>query len=122
MELFDVTQRSLEVALHGSELRQSVIANNIANVNTPGFKRSDVSFGPELANALEFGDGDASDVAGVDPTVAMAGGTTMRVDGNNVDIDRESNNLAQTQLHFSALMAVVTKNLSTMSQIITSAR
>jgi flagellar basal-body rod protein FlgB len=120
VELFDVTQRALEVALHGSELRQTVIANNIANVNTPGFKRSDVSFGPDLAGALAAGD--AGDVAEVDPTVTLEGGTTMRVDGNNVDIDREANNLAQTQLHFSALMAVVTKNLSTMSQIITSAR
>ena len=121
MELFDVTQRVLEVALHGTELRQTVIANNIANVNTPGFKRSDVSFAPELAGALAAGD-DPGSVAGVDPTVSLESGTTMRVDGNNVDIDREANNLAQTQLHFSALMAVVTKNLSTMSQIITSAR
>lgn len=120
MELFDVTQRALEVGLHGAELRQGVIANNIANVNTPGFKRSDVSFGPELAGALRFGDADA--VAAVDPTVSVDSGSAMRVDGSNVDIDRESNHLAQTQLHFSALMAVVTKNLSTMSQIITSAR
>ncbi len=120
MELFDVTQRALEVALHGSELRQGVIANNIANVNTPGFKRSDVSFGPELAGALSFGGAEA--VAGVDPTVSVDATSAMRVDGSNVDIDREANNLAQTQLQFSALMAVVTKNLSTMSQIITSAR
>ena len=120
MELFDVTQRALEVALHGSELRQGVIANNIANVNTPGFKRSDVSFGPELASALSFGDTDA--VTAVDPTVSVDDDSVMRVDGSNVDIDREANNLAQTQLQFSALMAVVTKNLSTMSQIITSAR
>ena len=54
MELFDVTQKSLEVALHGTELRQQVISNNLANVNTPGFKRSDVEFGPALAEALQF--------------------------------------------------------------------
>lgn len=51
MELFDVTQKSLEVALHGTELRQQVVANNLANVNTPGFKRSDVELGPALAEA-----------------------------------------------------------------------
>ncbi len=121
MELFDVTQRALEVALHGTEMRQTVIANNLANVNTPGFKRSDVTFGPDLAQALQFGGG-GDEIASTTPTVSVEGGTSMRVDGNNVDVDREANNLAQTQLHFSALMAVVTKNLSTMSSLITGAR
>lgn len=121
MELFDVTQRALEVALHGSEMRQTVIANNLANVNTPGFKRSDVSFGPQLAQALELG-GSADEIGDVSPTQTVESSTSMRQDGNNVDVDREANNLAQTQLHFSALMAVVTKNLSTMSQLITGAR
>ena len=55
MELFDVTERALEVGLHGTELRQQVIANNLANVNTPGFKRSDVEFQRQLAEALQFG-------------------------------------------------------------------
>ena len=44
MELFDVTQKSLEVALHGTELRQQVISNNLANVNTTGFKESRPQF------------------------------------------------------------------------------
>jgi flagellar basal-body rod protein FlgB len=121
MELFDVTQKSLEVALHGTELRQQVISNNLANVNTPGFKRSDVEFGPALAEALQFS-GTSSAVAGVTTVVKTDNQSTMRADGNNVDIDREATYLAQTQLQFSALMAVVTKNLTTMSSIITGAR
>jgi flagellar basal-body rod protein FlgB len=121
MELFDVTQRALEVALHGTEMRQTVISNNLANVNTPGFKRSDVSFGPQLAEALAFG-GSPGEVGGVQPAVQTDSQSAMRYDGNNVDIDRESTYLAETQLHFSALMAVVTKNLTTMSSIITGAR
>ncbi len=48
--------------------------------------------------------------------------SAMRVDGNNVDVDREATYLAQTQLQYSALMGVVTKNLTTMSSIITGAR
>ena len=46
----------------------------------------------------------------------------MRQDGNNVDVDRESTYLAETQLHFQTLMAVVTKNMQTMSSLITGAR
>ncbi len=42
MGLFDVTSSALEVAIRGTEQRQTVLANNLANVNTPGFKRSDV--------------------------------------------------------------------------------
>ena len=121
MELFDVTQKSLEVALHGTELRQQVVANNLANVNTPVFTRSDVEFGPALAEALQFS-GTNSAVGGVSPVVKTDNQSTMRADGNNVDVDREATYLAQTQLQYSALMAVVTKNLTTMSSIITGAR
>ncbi len=124
MELFDVTERSLEVALHGTELRQQVIANNLANINTPGFKRSDVEFQHQLAEALQFqgSSGGVDAVASVTPTVQTDNVSTMRVDGNNVDVDREATYLAETQLQYSALMAVVTKNMATMSSIITGAR
>ncbi len=121
MELFDVTQKALEVALHGTEKRQSVIANNLANINTPGFKRSDVEFGDALAQALQFS-GTAEAVGAVTPIVKTDNVSSMRVDGNNVDIDREASYLAQNQLQFSALMSVTTKNLQTMSNIITGAR
>ena len=121
MELFDVTQRSLEVALHGTELRQSVLANNIANVNTPGFKRSDVTFQDQLQQSLSF-DGDGSSLSSIQPRVTVEGDTTMRTDGNNVDPDREAARLAETQLLFQALMSVTAKRLSTMSQLITGAR
>ena len=46
----------------------------------------------------------------------------MRVDGNNVDVDKEATDLAQTQLLNQALMGVVTKNLTTMSSLISGAR
>ncbi len=120
MELFDVTQRALDVALHGTELRQEVLANNIANVNTPGFKRSDVSFRSELSDALRFDPKGRS--LSVEPSVTTESDTTMRADGNNVDPDREAARLAETQLLFQALMSVTAKRLSTMSQIITGAR
>jgi flagellar basal-body rod protein FlgB len=80
-----------------------------------------VEFGPALAEALQFSGTNAA-VGGVMPVVKTDTASAMRLDGNNVDIDREATYLAQTQLQFSALMAVVTKNLTTMSSIITGAR
>jgi flagellar basal-body rod protein FlgB len=120
VELFDVTQRALEVALHGTEMRQQVLANNLANANTPGFAPSDVDFGHQLAEALQF-DGTSDAVGAVTPTVSTDS-SVMRVDGSGFDVDREATKLAETQLQFQALMGVETKNLSTMSSIISGAR
>ncbi len=120
MELFDISQRAMEVALHGLEVRQSVISNNLANVNTPNYHRSDVSFESELRDAI--GSGSTGTVLSVEPTVTTDDRDFMRVDGNGVDVDAEAAELAKTQLLFNAVMGVVTKNLSVMSQQITSAR
>ena len=46
----------LEKALAGSSLRHKVISDNIANINTPGYKRKEVSFEEELVAAAEAGD------------------------------------------------------------------
>jgi flagellar basal-body rod protein FlgB len=120
LQLFGITQRTLEAALHGTEVRQEAIARNLANANTPGYKRVDVSFQNELADKLQFNPGSID--SSFEPTTSIDGTTAMRVDGSNVDVDKEASNLAENQLLFSALMGVVTKNLQTMAQVITGAR
>ena len=120
MGLFDVTNAALEVALHGSEMRQAAISNNLANANTPGFAPSDVSFESALQSALASSPDDPAAVASVEPTSTVATGV-MRVDGSGVDVDRESADLAKTQIVFDAAMAIDTSRLHTLSQLITSA-
>ena len=110
---FDYMQRGLQAA----NMRQEVISNNIANVNTPNFKRSDVVFESLLAKELGLGDdrnklkmvrtrdkhlpqavsGKAAASIQLDDT------TTMRVDGNNVDIDFEMADLAKNQIYYNAM-------------------
>jgi flagellar basal-body rod protein FlgB len=122
VSLFDVTSSALEVAIKGTEQRQGVLANNLANVNTPGFKRSDVSFQGALASALQSSsNGDTSSVDNTAFTTTSDGSTSMRADGNNVDVDVESANLAKNQLLFDSVMAIDTKRLHTMDQAITGA-
>ena len=121
MSLFDVTSSALEVAIKGTEARQSVLANNLANVNTPNFKRSDVSFQGALASALQSSNGDASVVDNTAFSTSTDSSTSMRADGNNVDVDVESANLAKNQLLFDSVMAIDTKRLHTMDQAITGA-
>jgi flagellar basal-body rod protein FlgB len=121
VSLFDVTSSALEVAIQGTEQRQGVLANNLANVNTPNFKRSDVSFQGALASALQSSNGDPSVVDNTAFTTSTDSSTSMRADGNNVDVDVESANLAKNQLLFDSVMAIDSKRLHTMDQAITGA-
>jgi flagellar basal-body rod protein FlgB len=121
MGLFDVTSSALEVAIRGTESRQTVLANNLANVNTPGFKRSDVSFQGALASALSSSNGDPAAVDDTAFQTTTDSSTSMRADGNNVDVDVESANLSKNQLLFDSVMAIDTKRLHTMDSAITGA-
>jgi flagellar basal-body rod protein FlgB len=121
VELFDVTSAALEVAARGSELRSSVLANNLANVNTPHFKRSDVYFEDALAEAIDFG-GKSSKVRGVEPRMGTDTSSIMRHDGNNVDIDREAARLAENQIFYNSVMAIESKRMRSLSSAITGAR
>jgi flagellar basal-body rod protein FlgB len=103
----------LEQALGAAALRHKVIANNIANVNTPGFKKSDVVFEEKLAEAmagkkatmtrthakhLPGRQGDA-----FAPSVVTDTKTSLRTDGNNVDIDAEMANVAKNTIYYNAV-------------------
>ena len=120
MGLFDVTSSALEVAIRGTEQRQTVLANNLANVNTPGFKRSDVSFQgawrTPCSRAAATPRSSTPPRLDDDRLVDL-----MRADGNNVDVDAESANLAKNQLLFDSVMAIDTKRLHTMDTAITGA-
>ena len=105
MAFFDVTQSALDKALQGAALRQQLIANNIANANTPGYKRSDVDFASQLQGALESGDPESA-VAGTQFAAAPDTTSSSRADGNNVDIDSEMANLSENAVTYQTLVAV----------------
>jgi flagellar basal-body rod protein FlgB len=104
MELFDTTQIGLERALSGSALRQQAIAQNIANVNTPGYRRQDVDFQSALAAAW---DGGAPSVESVTPRTEADTSAVMRADGSSVDIDQEAATQAQNGLQYEAVSTVM---------------
>ena len=105
MGLFDTTQLGLEQALSGAALRQRAIANNIANANTAGYKRSDVDFHSALAGALGAPDAQ-SKLRGLFFKPETDTSSATRADGNNVDIDQELANLSQTSLEYQSLVTV----------------
>jgi flagellar basal-body rod protein FlgB len=103
VDLFDVTQKTLERALLGASLRERALANNVANANTPGFKRSDLDFHGALRSALGGG---ASSVERAEFAPERDLTTAARADGNNVDIDLEMAGLSETSLTYQALVSV----------------
>ncbi|MEA2424740.1 MAG: flagellar basal-body rod protein FlgB [Thermoleophilaceae bacterium] len=103
MTLIDNTQLALERAISGASLRQSVLANNLANAETPGFRRMDVDFHDTLAQAMRSGDSAAIDAASFTP---QQDAQSLRADGNGVDVDTESASMAKNGLEYEALVSV----------------
>ncbi len=112
----------LDKALDASSLRETVIANNIANINTPGYKRREVDFESLLNQELDKLKWNSLDekVDDVDLTHLDAGvhfdmqayGYDYRLDGNNVDVDVENTELASEQLRYQLLANSVTQEFS----------
>ena len=103
MTLIDNTQLGLERAIAGASMRQTVLANNLANAETPGFRRSDLDFHETLAQAMETGQSAAIEATQFTP---QQDPQTMRADGNGVDIDTESAAMAKNGLEYEALISV----------------
>jgi flagellar basal-body rod protein FlgB len=75
--------------------QMKLTASNMANIDTPGFKAKGFDFEQELSRQMSSGASNASD-----PQVSEVDGLVARPDGNNVSMDRESMQLAKTQLQF----------------------
>lgn len=100
----------LDKAADASWVRNDVLANNIANADTPNFKRKDVQFETYLSNAVAGTDSLDETVANIDlstlesTTYTEQAGLSYREDGNNVDISTENVELAKNQLKYYTLM------------------
>ncbi|MCR4903193.1 MAG: flagellar basal body rod protein FlgB [Butyrivibrio sp.] len=117
----------LDKAADASWTRNEVIANNIANVDTPGYKRQDVAFEDELKRALGNSRYTSMDskVAGIKTTRLSArvvndySNFSYRLDGNNVDIDTENVTLAANQLKYNGLTTSITAEFTNLQKVLT---
>ncbi|MDF2800140.1 MAG: hypothetical protein K0S61_43 [Anaerocolumna sp.] len=104
--------------------RNELLTNNIANASTPGYKRKDVEFQTLLMRQLQ-GNGSLdqkvanADLNTLEPSVYTDyTNLSYRLDGNNVDIDTESANLAQNQIAHSALLESMTQEFSRIKTVL----
>ena len=115
----------LDKAADAAWLRNEAISNNIANVDTPGYKRQDVSFEAELQKALGMNRYESMDakVAGVKTSRLTTRpytdyeGYSYRLDGNNVDIENENVMLAENQLKYQGLLTSITQEFTNLQAV-----
>jgi flagellar basal-body rod protein FlgB len=112
MSLFDTTQLGLERAIQGAAMRQTALTSNIANANTPGYRRQDVDFQSALRAAFAEGPDQASKaVENATFTPQVDSSAVMQADGNGVDIDVENADLAKNGLEYESLVTVARARL-----------
>lgn len=95
--------------MDAAALRHRVTAQNVANVNTPGYKRREVQFEADLAKALAAPPGAAPAAR---PVVVVDDAAPERADGNTVDIDREMNTLGKNALLYQAAAQIVASRVA----------
>src|ERR1700742_4191557 len=111
MSILDSTQLTLMRAISGATLRNTVLSNNIANADTPGFMPSDVDFHATLEGAIGEGPEAIEDVSFA-PEQLNTG--AVRADGNGVDSEAEAAKLAENGLEVEALEQVANSRLQIM--------
>lgn len=117
----------LDKAADASWTREGLISNNIANVDTPGYKRKDLNFETVLQEEIgrtKYRSLDEKikdiDLTRLNPDVYTdSANYSYRMDGNNVDIDTEEVELASEQIKYQALTIGINKEFERMKAVLT---
>ena len=120
-DYINVLQKTADAAW----IRNDVIANNIANATTPGYKRQDVAFEDELSKALRHSRYKSMDAKVADlkinrlnpRTYTDSANYSYRVDGNNVDIETENVTLAANQLKYNGLVECLSQEFKNLQMV-----
>lgn len=129
--LLDGTSRLLQEGLSGLVKRQQLIANNLANVDTPRYRAMDVPFEQvldreirkegELQLAVTQPDHIATPAA-MEQALSMQQPVVFRTDGNGVDVDAEMASLAETTVNFNAVSQLMAGRLAIMRMAVNDGR
>lgn len=115
----------LDKAMDASWLRNEAISNNLANVDTPGYKRQDVNFETQLAKALRSSRYKSMDAKVADLKMNRLNpiaytdysGYSYRIDGNNVDPDTEGVYAAKNQVVYQGLYQSVSEEFKNLKMV-----
>ena len=124
MQLFGTVTQGLSAALNLYQARHQVLAENIANSETPGYRARDLDFANELAAALTPADraspGESSSLAPavphVEPTIDRT--ATIKPDGNSVALDTQVGRLAENAFKIMALTQILSSRYQGLKRVI----
>ena len=97
----------LDAGIKAQTLRQKSIANNIANLETPGYRRIDVKFEEILSKSLESDDN--VDLQDIEPELYTPKNTQVKENGNDVNLDSEVGQLIDNSLQYKAYIRLLDK-------------
>ena len=133
-EIYQVLEKSLNAA----SLQHQMISNNIANVDTPGFKRSEVVFQNKLEQVLGLKETNylplmithknhipivpEITINDINPEIVTKTETSLRTDENNVDIDFEMSKMAENTAYYSSLAQLTSLKFKELISAITEGR
>lgn len=128
------TMAILEKGLDAVTLRRDLIANNIANIDTPGYKRAELSFESQIRRAIAsetphrleaYKTNDRHidfnkkiDFRDVQPRISVEYDTSYRNDGNNVDIDREAAAASKNSMQYNLMMEIYNRNIKLIDSVL----
>ena len=117
--LFSPDLNNIQHAMSRTSERQAMLMTNMANVNVGGYKRKDVDFHVALQGQLaQQYKMDIEDKARQDASDQ----TSLRLDGNNVDMEKEVDSVHETELHFEALTNMTNSYFSDLKSVIREGR
>jgi flagellar basal-body rod protein FlgB len=129
--MVDFTWKVIEKDLQGLAKRFSATSRNIANANTPSYAKRNVSFEDQLRDVIESGKklkmtrtdighipSSPHSVAAVQPAEIRVTDEIYRLDGNNVDPEREMSILSETRMQYNAMSRFASRKLSGLRTVI----
>ncbi|MDD2556440.1 MAG: flagellar basal body rod protein FlgB [Syntrophaceticus sp.] len=120
--LFNSITGVMERALDLNWIRQQLISNNIANVDTPNYKRMDIDFKSSLFKALDEQSVTQAGTDAVKPEFVVSDDLTHNNDGNSVDIEKEMAEQAVNSLQYALLTRLVSDQLGMLKTAISEGR
>lgn len=109
---FDLLSKMVDATV----VQHKVLSQNVANVNTPGYRRLEVSFDDQLDKHLKLHGEDG--IENLQPTIVEDTTSPARLDGNNVDIDREMMRLNKNTLLNNAYLQIISTKTAMMRRAI----
>ncbi len=118
------TTKLLQKGLEGTRVRHEAILQNIANIETPGYKRKIVRFEDDLRDAISrkglssrgTSENRLSAIMKVHPQMDVDDESVIRADGNTVDVDMESAELSENTLRYLALLEILRRSFGGMKR------